>query len=140
MNKAFIDELLQYDARINAGGACASFIASHWDTIATLSGMDNKRMAQLFSMSIVNYSYNKAVKEKSQERLDACLAATQWLAPQLGLDNKDENIKTKSRFYAAIGDVTTFESLAEKHADILFKEEQGERIYDKLEYIKNNQQ
>ena len=135
LNKAFIDELLQYDAHINAGGPCANFIASHWDTIAALSGRDNETMAQLFSMSIVNYSYNKAVKEKSQERLNSCLTATRWLASLLGLNSEDESVKTQSRFYAAIGDVTTFESLAEKHADILFKEEQGVLERDQAAYL-----
>ena len=35
----------------------------------------------------------------------------------------NEEVKSRSGYYAAIDDRTRFEELAEKHADILFEEE-----------------
>lgn len=135
----FLNSLLNYNTRINAGGNCSKFILANWDNIKNITGQKEDIMAQIFSNNIGRYSYMKAVGAKNQALLDAWLEVNAVLSSKLGKNVEHENTKLRSQYYAAIGETPRFEQLAEQHADILFEEEKGclERDASKYtEYLK----
>ena len=140
MDTTFLKELLAYDNKLNAGGACADFIMRNWERIREMTGMKAERMAEFLSYSMGRYSYSRAVKEKNEERFDSYLKVMAFLNEKLGADVANEEVKSRSRFYAAVEDKLRFEKLAEKHADILFEEEKDclERDHEKyMQFLQN---
>ncbi len=135
MDAGFLKELLAYDNKLNAGGACADFIVKNWDRIREITGMEDKRMAEILSFTLGGYSYRRAVAEKNEERFESFLKTMTFLNEKLGMNVANEELKSRSEYYAAIGDKERFEALAEKHADILFEEEQGCLKRDQEKYM-----
>lgn len=135
MTTEFMQELLGYDMKLNAGGACADFIFKNWDKIREMTGQDEKRMAELLKMSMTYYSYNRAVEEKSKERFESYVKADGFLSEKLGMNPAHEEIKSRSRFNAALNETAQFEELAEQHAAVLFAEEPGVLKRDKEAYL-----
>lgn len=135
LDAGFLNELLAYDNKLNAGGACADFIVNHWDRIREIVGMKDKDMAEILSYSMGGYSYRRAVKEKNEERFNNYLKTMAFLNEKLGVDVANAEVKSRSGYYAAIGDKVRFEELAEKHADILFEEEKDCLKRDKEKYM-----
>ena len=58
-----------------------------------------------------------------------------FLNEKLGVNVANEEVKSRSRYYAAIEDRTRFEELVEKHADILFEEEKDCLKRDNEKYM-----
>lgn len=135
MTTEFMQELLGYDMKLNAGGACADFIFKNWDKIREMTGQDEKRMAELLKMSMTYYSYNRAVEEKNKERFESYVKADGFLSEKLGMNPAHEEIKSRSRFNAALNETAQFEELAEQHAAVLFAEEPGVLKRDKEAYL-----
>ncbi len=125
---------LTYDVCINAGGKCSDFIFRNWQRIGEVTGQDDRRMAQVFGVSIGQYSYRKAVEERSWERFEAFLKVNGVLCGKLGMNAENEAVKLRSRFCAALGEREKFEEVAQRHADILFSEEEGVLKRDKEKY------
>lgn len=135
MDTTFLKELLAYENKLNAGGACADFIMKNWDLIREMTGMQDQKMAEILGHSMGSYTYRRAVKEKNEERFNNYLKVMAFLNGKLEVNVANEEVKSRSGYYAAIDDRTRFEKLAEKHADILFEEEKGCLKRDKEKYM-----
>lgn len=135
MDTTFLKELLNYENKLNAGGACADFIMKNWDRIREMTGMQDQKMAEILGYSMGSYSYRRAVKEKNEERFNSYLKVMAFLNGKLGVNVANEEVKSRSGYYAAIDDKTRFEELAEKHADILFEEEKDCLKRDQEKYM-----
>ena len=135
MTAEFMQGLLGYDMKLNAGGACADFILKNWDKIREVTGQEEKRMAELLKMSMAHYSYQRAVEEKNEACFEDYVKIDAFLSEKLGLNPAHEEIKLRSRFYAALKRTVQFEELAEKHAAVLFDEEPGVLRRDKEAYL-----
>lgn len=135
MDTTFLKELFDYENKLNAGGACADFIMKNWERIRERTGMQNQKMVEILGYSMGSYSYRRAVKEKNEERFNSYLKVMAFLNGKLGVNVANEEVKSRSGYYAAIDDRTRFEELAEKHADILFEEEKDCLKRDKEKYM-----
>lgn len=135
MDTTFLKELFNYENKLNAGGACADFIMKNWDRIREMTGMQDQKMAEILGYSMGSYSYRRAVQEKNEERFNSYLKVMAFLNEKLGVNVANEDVKSRSGYYAAIDDKTRFEELAEKHADILFEEEKDCLKRDKEKYM-----
>ena len=135
MDSTFLKELFDYENKLNAGGACADFIMKNWDRIREVTGMQDQKMAEILGYSMGSYSYRRAVKEKNEERFNSYLKVMAFLNGKLGVNVANEEVKSRSGYYAAIDDKTRFEELAEKHADILFEEEKDCLKRDQEKYM-----
>ena len=135
MDTTFLKELFDYENKLNAGGACADFIMKNWERIREMTGMQNQKMVEILGYSMGSYSYRRAVKEKNEERFNSYLKVMAFLNGKLGVNVANEEVKSRSGYYAAIDDRTRFEELAEKHADILFEEEKDCLKRDKEKYM-----
>ena len=135
MDTTFLKELFDYENKLNAGGACADFIMKNWERIRERTGMQNQKMVEILGYSMGSYSYRSAVKEKNEERFNSYLKVMAFLNGKLGVNVANEEVKSRSGYYAAIDDRTRFEELAEKHADILFEEEKDCLKRDKEKYM-----
>ena len=135
MDSTFLKELFDYENKLNAGGTCADFIMKNWDRIREVTGMQDQKMAEILGYSMGSYSYRRAVKEKNEERFNSYLKVMAFLNGKLGVNVANEEVKSRSGYYAAIDDKTRFEELAEKHADILFEEEKDCLKRDQEKYM-----
>ena len=135
MDCRFLIELFDYEYYLNAGGTCADFIMKNWDRIREVTGMQDQKMAEILGYSMGSYSYRRAVKEKNEERFNSYLKVMAFLNGKLGVNVANEEVKSRSGYYAAIDDKTRFEELAEKHADILFEEEKDCLKRDQEKYM-----
>lgn len=131
---AFLKELATFGTQVRAGGKCAGFILAHWDEITRAGNLDDKRLAELLAYNIVQYSYNRAVAEKNGDLFEEVMKINSVLGKKLGQDTDAEEIKLRSRFLAATEQTAEFEKIAEKHADILFREEKGVLERDAVQY------
>ena len=122
---AFLKELAAFGTHVKAGGACAGFILKHGEEIARAASLEEKDFAQILDYNIVHYSYNRAVTEKNGELFEKVLLVNGVLAPKLGKNAADEEIKLRSCYLAATGQAEEFGKIAGQHADILFREEKG---------------
>ena len=135
MDSTFLKELFDYENKLNAGGTCADFIMKNWDRIREVTGMQDQKMAEILGYSMGSYSYRRAVKEKNEERFNSYLKVMAFLNGKLGVNVANEEVKSRSGYYAAIDDKPRFEELAEKHADILFEEEKDCLKRDQEKYM-----
>ena len=135
MDTTFLKELFDYENKLNAGGACADFVMKNWDRIREVTGMQDQKMAEILGYSMGSYSYRRAVKEKNEESFNSYLKVMAFLNGKLGVNVANEEVKSRSGYYAAIDDKTRFEELAEKHADILFEEEKDCLKRDQEKYM-----
>lgn len=133
---AFLKELATFGTQVKAGGKCAGFMFAHWDEITGAGSIDDKNLAQLLVYNIVQYSYKRAVAEKNGGLFEEVVKVNSVLGEKLGQNTEEEEVKLRSRYLAAIGQTTEFEKIAEKHADILFREEKGVLERDAVQYTK----
>lgn len=121
-------------ASLKAGGACCDFMLEHWSKIAELTGQEELQMAEILDFYMGNYSYNRAVKEKNGELFEAWVKVKGILCEKLGKNAEDEALKLRSAYAAATGQVADFEKLADRHADVLFREEKEVLKRDAAQY------
>ena len=137
---AFLKELTTFGCKVKADGKCADFMFAHWEDLLEASGTDEKHLAELLTYNIVQYSYNRAVTEENGDLFGKVLKINAVLSEKLGKVPGDEEIKLRSHYLAATGQVDDFEKIVQLHADILFREEKGVLERDAAlykEYLKN---
>lgn len=123
-------------ASLKAGGACSDFILEHWSEIAELTDQEEAQMAEILDFYMGHYSYDRAVKEKNRELFEAWVKVNGILSEKLGKNAADEELKLRSAYTAATEQVADFEALADRHADVLMREEKKILERDGIHYRK----
>jgi len=134
LDPGFLLSLQGFNRRINAGGSCEAFLLKHWDEVCKATGRTDALLAQILTYNLIDYSYQRAVKERNSQLLETVLASGEALYPKLGLDVSGEKVKLRSRYFADTDQKAKFEETIDVHAHVLFEEEQICRQRDKASY------
>jgi len=134
LDTSFLKSVQSFENFVNAGGSCEAFMIKNWNKLAEVSGVSDMALADVMTFNILDYSLNKAIKEKNVSLLEATIRTSDFLCPKLRKNAENKRIELRSQYYAGTKDADSFEALIDDYTKALYTEENTVLQKDKEMY------